>query len=98
MVNTPAARRSRGGTWLLMLGELVALLGAAFCYAGMAMAGSFTISNPEQRDHWRFVATVYQALMGICVVAAIVLLVMLARSRRAVRAGAPGLVGDRRRV
>jgi hypothetical protein len=75
------ARRSPRGTWLLMLGELVALLGVVFCYAGMAMAGSFTISNPEQRDHWRFMATVYQVLMGVCVVAAAVVFVVLCRRK-----------------
>jgi hypothetical protein len=85
--STLVARKAGGkvapsATWVLVLGELVALFGVVFCYSGMAMAGSFTISNPEQADHWRFVATVYQVLMGVCFVAAIVILLMVSRSRR----------------
>jgi hypothetical protein len=64
---------------------MVAMLGVVFCYSGAAMAGSFTVSNPERLDHWRFVATVYQVLTGVCSIAAIVIFVMLSLRRRVTR-------------
>jgi hypothetical protein len=58
------ARRTKRRTWMLVLGELVAIFGVVFCYLGAAMTGSFTVANPERLDHWRFVAAVYQVPMG----------------------------------
>ena len=75
-------RRTGRRAWLLVLGELGAIVGVLYCYMGAAMAGSFTISNPEQLDRWRLVATIYQLLMLVFFVAAMVILVLLARGRR----------------
>ena len=50
----PASRR-----WPFVALAVASALGALFCVAGYAMAGSFTVSNPEALVAWRRVATFY---------------------------------------
>jgi hypothetical protein len=58
---------------------LVGVLG----YFGFLMASSFTVSNPEQIDHWRRMAYAYLALTGICVLLAVAVGVALFRRLKA---------------
>ena len=51
--------------WGLVVLGVAALAGLFYSLSGYAMAGSFTISNPEQRSHWQRVAAVYLACAGI---------------------------------
>ena len=65
---------------LLLLGSLGSLL---FCYAGFAMAASFTVSNADQLAHWQRVARVYLGLCGLSLVGiGVALVVLVRRSRR----------------
>ena len=51
--------------WRLVVLGVAALAGLFYSLSGYAMAGSFTISNPEQLSHWQCVAAVYLACAGI---------------------------------
>jgi membrane protein DedA with SNARE-associated domain len=65
--------------WLLLVASL---LGAAYSASGSAMAGSFTIANPERLAHWQRVGTIYAAAVIGCLVVALALSVYLIRSRQ----------------
>jgi mannose/fructose/N-acetylgalactosamine-specific phosphotransferase system component IIC len=69
---------------------VLSLLSLAFCYAGFAMAASFTVSNPESLAHWQRMAKVYLGLCGLSIVGiAFALVILVRRSRRRVDAIAP---------
>jgi hypothetical protein len=70
--------RSRRWRWVVLV---AALLGAAYGASGFAMAGSFTVSNPERLAHWQTVAIVYLAVTAACLVLAGVVAVSLVRGR-----------------
>ena len=64
---------------LLLLASLISL---AYCFSGVVMAGSFSISNPEDLVRWRRVAHVYLALYGLSLVGMTVAAVTLVRRTR----------------
>ena len=57
--------------WRLVVLGVAALAGLFYSLSGYAIAGSFTISNPEQLNHWQRVALVYLACAGISTLAAL---------------------------
>ena len=64
---------------------VAALAGLFYSLSGYAMAGSFTISNPEQLSQWQRVAAVYLACAGISALTALGALVILFRRGRRLR-------------
>ena len=79
----PASRR-----WPVVALAVASALGALFCVAGYAMAGSFTVSNPEALEHWRRVAMIYLVGVLSCVVAFAGSCIFLWRNRRVDGTGA----------
>ena len=78
MAHPPSSRR-----WPYALLLAASLASLAFCSSGYAMAGSFTVSNPEELAHWRRVAEVYLGLCGLSLVGiGVALAVLVRRSRR----------------
>jgi hypothetical protein len=63
---------------LLLVGSLGSLL---YCFAGFAMAASFTVSNADQLAHWQRVGRIYLGLCGLSLVGIGVALVVLVRRR-----------------
>lgn len=74
--------------WGLVVLGVAALAGLFYSLSGYAMAGSFTISHPEQLSHWQRVATVYLACAGISALTALGAMVALFR-RVAARRSVP---------
>ena len=69
--------------WGLVVLGVAALAGLFYSLSGYAMAGSFTISNPEQLSHWQRVAAVYLACAGISALTALgAMLTLFRRGRR----------------
>ena len=65
---------------LLLFASLGSLL---YCYAGFAMAASFTVSNADQLAHWQRVGRMYLGLCGLSLVGiGVAVVVLVRRSRR----------------
>ena len=63
-----------------------------YSVSGIAMACSFTVSNPERLSHWQRVAMVYLVLAAISAVTALGTLVALVqRARRLSRSNPPAV-------
>lgn len=75
--------------WVPFLLLVATLLGAAYSFAGYLMAGSFTISNPDQLAHWQRVGTIYGVALIGCLLSALALSVYLIRSRQRHSAASP---------
>ena len=76
--------------WGLVVLGVAALAGLLYSLSGYAMAGSFTIANPERLSHWQRVAMVYLACAGISALIALGAMVALfRRGRRARRSNPP---------
>ena len=63
--------------WVLVVLGVAALAGLLYSLSGYAMAGSFTISDPEQLSHGQRVAAVYPACAGISALTGIFAIVIL---------------------
>jgi cytochrome c biogenesis protein CcdA len=57
-------QRLRPRRWPFVLLAILAVVGVIFSYSGVLMAGMFTVSNPEQVEHWRRVAYAYVVALG----------------------------------
>ena len=68
--------------WPYVLLLLASLGSLVFCYAGLAMAASFTVSNADQLAHWQRVGRIYLGLCGLSLVGIGVAVVVLVRRRR----------------
>lgn len=81
MTRTHSLRR-----WPFVALLLLSLLALLYCWAGVMMAGSFTVANPERLEHWRRVAYVYLALCALALVGIVTAMVVILR-RTIARAG-----------
>ena len=77
-----ASRRS----WVYLGLAIVAFLFAAFAYSGAVMAGSFTIANHRDADHWHRVGVAYGWLTLWAVIGFIAAVAAFVRNRRRDRA------------
>ena len=83
-------RTSSSRRWPYGMLLVFSLLSLAYCYSGVAMAASFSVSNPESLAHWQRMAKVYLGLCGLSLVGiAFALVVLVRRSRRRVDVIAP---------
>ncbi len=76
------SQRLRQRRWPFVLLAILAIAGALFSCSGVVMAGMFTVSNPEQLEHWRRVAYSYLGTLGFALLLLIVASGALWRRRR----------------
>jgi cytochrome c biogenesis protein CcdA len=76
------SQRLRQRRWPFVLLAILAIAGVLFSCSGIVMAGMFTVSNPEQLEHWRLVAYIYLGTLGLALLLLVVAGGALWRRRR----------------
>ena len=76
---------SRRG-WAYLGLAVLALIAALYALSGVAMAGSFAISNDRDAAHWQTVGRIYGILFYVLLGAFVAAVVAFVRTRRRERA------------
>jgi cytochrome c biogenesis protein CcdA len=79
---SPSTPGSLGRRLGLIIGVVCAILGLGFGFLGFAMAGSFTVANPAELEHWQRVAAGYAALAVGCLLFLVTVAVRFVRRWR----------------